>query len=81
MTHSYRKTPIKGNTKSESDKWFKRVSNKKARAKVRELLSHAEYDLLQVYSPKYDWWSSPKDGKRYFGDLEDEEYIEKLMRK
>jgi hypothetical protein len=45
---------------------------------VREMLSNEEYDKLQIFDPKYDWWSSPKDGKRWYGE---EDELEKIMRK
>jgi hypothetical protein len=80
MARSYRKTPISGITKAESDKWFKRFFNKRNRAKVREMLSNEEYDKLQIFDPRYDWWSSPKDGKRWYGHIEEDE-LEKIIRK
>jgi len=78
MTNSYRKTPIHPRA-SMSNSWYKRVFNKKRRTKIRELLAHGNYDLLQLYDPKYDWWSSPKDGKFYYGN--NKEVYEKYNRK
>jgi len=42
------------------------------------MLAKEEYDKLQIFDPKYDWWSSDKDGKKWHGDSE---YLEKVMRK
>ena len=78
MSKSYRKTPIGGIASAASDKWFKRFFNKRNRAQVREMLDSGEYDKLQIFDPKYDWWDSPKDGKRWFGNDED---LNKKMRK
>jgi len=76
MSRSHRKHSITGHTTSESDKWYKRFFHRKERARVRNLLSHCQYEELEFELP-YDDWSAPKDGKKYF----DREEFPELMRK
>jgi hypothetical protein len=56
MSRSHRKTPITGMTTARSEKWFKRIENRRQRAAAR---SGGEYTLT-LYGPK--------DGKLWFGN-------------
>lgn len=75
MAHSKRKTPICGNTTARSNKAFKTIEHRRARAATRAaIISDAEvmpHDK-ETGSP----WASPKDGKQWFGKRHP-----KLMRK
>lgn len=80
MSRSYRKTPIIGNTVSDSDKPFKKTEHRRARRS--EALELQKVLLDPYYEPEMsdkeygNPWASPKDGKRYQPALE-----EKDMRK
>lgn len=63
MSRSYRKTPICGMTTKNSDKPFKKASNKQARRakNARDLTSEEPPAEKEYGNP----WGAPKDGKRW----------------
>lgn len=75
MSRSYRKTPIFGNGSGHSEAWYKQVSHQKERRLVHQSLGQGEEELPD----SKNWgnpWGGPKDGKRYWGQVES-----KYMRK
>lgn len=63
MSRSYRKTPICGMTKKESDKPFKKAAHKRARrAEHARDLTIAEPPAEKEYGNP---WGAPKDGKQW----------------
>jgi len=82
MSRSKRKTPICGHC-LDSEKKDKRISNRKIRRKNTDLIKKGLYDQVSMNPNLYglNVWNMSKDGKGYYGDIEDKEYVEKLMRK
>lgn len=76
MSRSYRRTPICGISKAESDKWYKTSEHRRERRSVKAAILQdidADYpDPKRFGSP----WKSAKDGKQWLGN----KYPE-LMRK
>lgn len=89
MSRSRKHTPIGGLAFARSEKKDKIIANQKTRSNIKRELRKAlmeddeeALDLLSTksvkdYSNTYDM---SKDGKRYYGDLEEETY-RKFMRK
>lgn len=73
MSNSKKKTPITGNTRSESEKDDKRRANRKMRRKMRcTNIDLSDCDLLTPIKEEYsDAWSFAKDGKRYIAGIGD----------
>lgn len=95
MARSRRKTPISAWCESRpgTNKWWQRTSHKRNRAHLRMSLITEQWERMPVNKQYGDEWSSPRDGKMWFGNLmnnkiynwwsdetEHEEY-ERLMRK
>lgn len=78
MSRSRKKNAICG-VASGSEKQDKRRANRKFRRREKIQISNGD---IPVTDPREtsDVWCLAKDGKWWFG-VEDEEYIEKLMRK
>ena len=75
MSRSYKKTPIIGHTKSESEKYDKKIWHRRFRHKTRDILHslHNDPDMIDdVIMPVEDDVSSTssmsKDGKSYLGN-------------
>ena len=89
MSRSRKKSPVGGFTTAESEKDFKRDCNSTFRARQRRLIQkiHQEPDGdTDIHLPRHlrdvvEPWSGPKDGKCYFGNMDDKAYIKKHMRK
>lgn len=89
MSRSRKHSPIGGLTTARSEKKDKIMANQKTRSSIKRELRKAlmeddeeALDLLSTksvrdYSNTYDM---SKDGTRYYGDLEEEDY-RKFMRK
>lgn len=75
MARSYRKTPIGGNAKKNSDKHYKKAEHKRARRATNALdLSDDEPPAEKSFGNP---WGAPKDGKRWY----DPKRFPKIMRK
>jgi hypothetical protein len=87
MSRSKKKTPITANTYAETCKDYKRERASRERAHERDLLREAEkgdekaQEKLEVERAPWNEWASDRDGKHWIGDLADEKYKQKLMRK
>jgi hypothetical protein len=82
MTNSRKKTPIRGMTKSCSDKQDKRFANRRLRRAVRSVLDSGfciddTLPALPALRELSDVWGMSKDGKKYF----DKDAHPELMRK
>lgn len=79
MSRSRRKRPIRGNTKSKSEKKDKAISHRRTRARERaELLRHHDESTPPIYHREVtDPWNMDKDGKKRF----DPDLYGELMRK
>jgi uncharacterized FlgJ-related protein len=75
MSNSRNKTPIIGNTTSESEKKSKQLANRKFRKKIKQLVHLGSEDFPQ-FKLMNNIWSYSKDGKHYVKDLE-EKYLRK----
>ena len=71
MAHSYRHTPIFGNTTARSEKEDKRTANRTERSRVRQMI-HSCDDFEALVLPHKrevsDVWGFAKDGKHWLGD-------------
>lgn len=89
MSRSKRKTPIGGWTTALSEKDFKRDSNSVFRAEQRKIVHRLKKDpegIEEIHLPRrlrdvVEPYTGPKDGKCYFGNMDDKAYIKKQMRK
>ena len=64
MSRSYKKTPIFGNIPAKSEKYAKRVANRKLRKRVHDDIAKGIESLITIKSVS-DVWSMPKDGKHF----------------
>lgn len=89
MSRSKKHSPIGGLTTARSEKKDKIMANQKTRSSIkrelRKALMEDDEEALDLISTKdnkdySNVWSMPKDGKSYYGDLEEEDY-RKFMRK
>jgi len=81
MGKSYKKTPIAG-FGGGSEKNDKVIAHRKLRHKAKVMLSQNPEDYMEPKIEEVsDEWDMAKDGKGYFGDIEDKKYVEELMRK
>lgn len=71
MSRSYRHTPISSwaPTNAGSQRWFRESENRAKRHKVRQLLITEQYEKLPDDKEYGNEWTSPRDGKMYFGDM------------
>ena len=79
MSRSRRKTPIRGITSSNSDHTWKKAAARALRRRVKQHVT-ATLDGDRFAGKRWDLvnpWSSEKDGKTWFGDLDRDD----LMRK
>ena len=76
MSRSYRKTPIYGNTKSDSEKEDKRIANRRYRRNTKQLIQ-AGHDTLPQIRELSDVWDFAKDGRRWYGFDKYPEYLRK----
>lgn len=65
MSHSYKHTPIFGNTSSRSSKSYKHDIHQIERARVREALAHGDWEAAQVELCPWNSYDDPRDGKVY----------------
>ena len=75
MSRSYKKTPITGHTKSESEKYDKKIWHRRFRHKTRDILRslHNDPDMIDdavmpIEDDVSNTWSMSKDGKTYLGN-------------
>lgn len=75
MSRSYKKTPIIGHTKAESEKSDKKIWHRRFRHKTKDILRsmHNDTDMMNdAIMPVEDevgtLWSMSKDGKSYLGN-------------
>lgn len=75
MSRSYKKTPIIGHTKSESEKYDKKIWHRRFRHKTRDILRSLHNDpamiddvIMPVEDDVSSTWSMSKDGKSYLGN-------------
>lgn len=69
MSRSYRKTPIFGITCSDSEKYEKRIINRKFRKKTKDMIQKGNYEKLPFNLNQIeDVWSMSKDGKYYWNE-------------
>lgn len=67
MSRSRKKTPIAGMTNASSEKWDKRVANRRVRRCVKEALAADPLrDVLPARRELSDPWAMAKDGKKWF---------------
>jgi len=70
MSRSRKKTPIGGMTGAPSEKWDKRVANRRERRCVKEVLAQDPLaDVLPTQRELSDPWTMAKDGKRWHDPL------------
>ena len=80
MSKSRRKTPIVGNTTAESEKYDKRVANRKGRRVTKRHLAEMEDDEgIPVRNEISNTWNFQKDGKHYLRATGEDR--ERFMRK
>ena len=75
MSRSYKKTPIIGHTKSESEKSDKKFWHRRFRHKTKDILRSMHNDIdsidetvMPVEDDVSSLWSMSKDGKSYLGN-------------
>ena len=69
MSKSSRKTPIFGNTTAETEKYDKRLANRRLRRIVRAVLENDKnIEILPTLREVSNVWVFNKDGKRWQGD-------------
>jgi len=75
MSRSYKKTPIIGHTKSESEKSDKKFWHRRFRHKTKDILRSMHNDIdsidetvMPVEDDVSSLWSMSKDGKTYLGN-------------
>ena len=75
MSRSYKKTPIIGHTKSESEKTDKKIWHRRFRHKTKSILRSMHNDIdsidetvMPVEDDVSNLWSMSKDGKTYLGN-------------
>jgi len=82
MSRSYRHTPVCGVCCCDSEKYEKRLHNRRMRVRIRRILH--TFDPDTVFLPLPDEvscvWNWGKDGKMRF-DPDNDEWGRKLMRK
>jgi hypothetical protein len=67
MSRSRRKTPIRGVTTSDSEKFDKRVANRAERRAVKTaVVSTSGFDVLPAKRERSNVWAMAKDGKIFF---------------
>lgn len=64
MSRSYKKAPVTGATRAESEKQDKRIASGKLRSAYRQALVHGE-DLPDWRCTGHGSWCFAKDGKRW----------------
>ena len=82
MSRSRRHTPICGNSYATSNKIDKQIASRRFRHRQNHELR--QFDEIFTVNPKevFDMaWSGSKDGKGWFGHINNPEYFDKLMRK
>jgi len=78
MARSVKRTPVSGITTAKSEKYDKRMANRKLRRAVRQALHRAEcVEVLPHRRELTDPWTMAKDGKMWF----DATRFPKLLRK
>ena len=75
MSRSYKKTPIIGTTKSESEKSDKKIWHRKFRHKTKNIIQSLHNDdgiigdvVMPIENDVSNTWSMSKDGKKYLGN-------------
>lgn len=75
MSRSYKKTPIIGNTKSESEKSDKKAWHRKFRHKAKNIIQSLHNDdgiigdvVMPIENEVGNTWAMSKDGKQYLGN-------------
>ena len=89
MSRSRKHTPIGGWCGGSSEKYDKRVGNRRLRKKSKQIIHNGSYDdvVFPIMDEVMDKWCMNKDGKGWFGDLKNDPdpfwdgYYDKFMRK
>jgi hypothetical protein len=76
MCRSFRLTPVSPITSSNSDKYDKRMANRRLRRIVREHILDEKYQKYSLRDVS-DIWMFSKDGKTRFNALEFPDYMRK----
>ena len=76
MTRSYYHNPVSKQCGSKSEKFYKRHRAHKERSRVRNNLSHGDYDIGYELYP-WNEWSTGRDGKQWDSDWFDGEILPK----
>jgi len=80
MSNSTRNNPAGGWTTARSEKYAKRIANRRFRRKTREAIHHGREPPVHLRQISQRWlW--PKDGKRWFGYHPDEVWWQRFMGK
>lgn len=75
MSRSYKKTPIGGCCSSGGQKKFKEYEHRAERSRIKILLKvNPEIENLPHHKEYGNEWSSPRDGKIYFGDMKGKKF-------
>ena len=65
MSRSFRKTPVFGYTKAESEKFDKQKANRRFRRKTKMEVQQNK-ELFTLHRRQTTAWDMRKDGKRYY---------------
>lgn len=75
MSRSFYHTPISGIAgRRGNNKQWRSQENRAQRHHVRQLLTVGEYEVLPDPKEYGNEWASPRDGKMWFGDIQDVTY-------
>lgn len=78
MSRSRKKTPMGRMTGASSEKWDKRVANRRLRRRVKEALAQDPLgDVLPAQRELSDPWTMAKDGKKWHDPLRHPGVLEK----
>lgn len=69
MSRSVKKIPISGCAASSTNKPYRSQENRAKRHWVKQLLIMQQYDSMPHDKEYGNEWSSPRDGKMYFGNM------------
>ena len=83
VSRSYQHTSICSwcSVKAGTQKQFRSKENRAKRKKVKQILNSNSKSDLPNEKEYGNEWASPRDGKQWFGRLQDKNYYKKLMRK
>lgn len=69
MSRSRKKTPVSGNTTSESDKPGKIIDNRRYRHYSNQMVRQGDYEEIELPEYKMEPWCWPKDGKHWWEEM------------